>query len=352
MLRESRQWLGLDDRHFRDALCASLELLGAKPLEPLDANEAVRDLDRARWVLPALDKQAGADPTWATTLDTLRPTRQKGQKLWEWRKETEIRPVVFRDPGSLDGKVVHLHLEHRLVQRLLGRFLSQGFLYDELTRACVCLTDDPVPKVIALGRLSLYGERAARLHDEIIAVAAEWIAPEARGRGKLRSLSEGEKKDALQVLEHSLATPALTKVPESIQERFKNYAARDVEELIPHLENRAQILTERAKKKLVERGQKEAAEMKKLLEEQRDRILKEILKYEPEDTKPIQLSLFKDFNNDEKRQLEADIRHWRIRVAELEKEIISEPERIEKAYQVKADRIEPVGLVYLYPVSN
>jgi SNF2 family DNA or RNA helicase len=344
MLRDSRRWLGLDDRHFRDALSASLEILGAKPLEPLDPNEVVRDSERARWVLPALDQQAGADLTWATTLDTLRPLRKKGQKLWEWRKDAAIRPVVFRDPGTLDGQVVHLHLEHRLVQRLLGRFLSQGFLYDELTRACVCLTDDPVPKVIALGRLSLYGERAARLHDEIITVAAEWIAPEARGRGRLRPLTESEKEDALEVLEHSFATPRLRDVPPSVEDRFQAYAPRDVEDLIPHLERRASVLTERAKKKLQERGHKEAAEMKKLLEEQRDRILKQEKQYEV-----FQPSLF---NKDELRQLEADRRHWRIRVAELEEDIIKEPERIEKAYQVKADRVEPVGLVYLWPVSN
>lgn len=344
MLRDSRRWLGLDERHFRNALCASLEIMGAKPLEPLNSQEAVKDPDRARWVLPALDEKIGTDLTWANTLDTLRPPRQRKQRLWDWRKETEIRPVVFRDPGTLDGKVVHLHLEHRMVQRLLGRFLSQGFLYDELTRACVCLTDDPVPKVIALGRLSLYGEGAARLHDEIIAVAAEWIAPEARGRGKLRPLNETEKKDVLQELENCLATPALTKVSEAIQQRFKEYAAKDVEDLIPHLEKRAQTLTERAKKKLVERGIKEAKAMKELLEEQRNRILKQEKQYQVH-----QLSLF---NTDELRQLEADRRHWRIRVGELEKEIIAEPERIEKGYQVKADRVEPVGLVYLYPVSS
>jgi CRISPR/Cas system CSM-associated protein Csm2 small subunit len=358
MLRESRQWLGLSEKHFRDALSASLEILGAQPLEPLNQKEAVEDPDSARWLLPALDKQTGADLTWATTIDTLRPERNKGQKIWEWRKATTIRPVVFRDPGSLDGKVVHLHLEHRIVQRLLGRFLSQGFLYNELTRACICFTNDPIPKVIALGRLSLYGERAARLHDEVIAVAAEWIPPEARGKGKLRPLSEGEKKDALQVLEDSLATPAFTKVPESIKERFKNYAARDVEELIPHLEKRAQLMTERANKKLIERGEKEASEMKNLLEEQRNRILKEIQKYQKDNTKDnskgIQLDLpfMKDFNNDEKRQLEADIRHWNKRITELEKEITSEPIRIQNTYQVKADRVEPVGLVYLWPISN
>jgi hypothetical protein len=141
-----------------------------------------------------------------------------------------------------------------------------------------------------------------------------------------------------------LATPRLRDVPPSVEDRFQAYAPRDVEDLIPHLERRAEVLTERAKKKLQERGHKEAAEMKKLLEEQRDRILKQEKQYEV-----FQLSLF---NKDELRQIEADRRHWRIRVAELEEDIIKEPERIEKAYQVKADRVEPVGLVYLWPVSN
>jgi hypothetical protein len=108
-------------------------------------------------------------------------------------------------------------LEHRVVQRLLARFLSQGFLHDELTRACVCLTDDPIPKVIALGRLSLYGERASRLHDEVIAVAAEWLDPLNRGRKKLQPLGEGDKEDVLQMLETSLASPRFSNVTETVK---------------------------------------------------------------------------------------------------------------------------------------
>ena len=344
MLRDSKLWLGLDDRHFRETLSVSLELIGAEPLKPLQAAAAVDDEERSQWSIPALDQQAGADPTWATTLDTLRAPRQKTQKLWDWRKEAPIRPVVFRDPGSLDGKVVHLHLEHRIVQRLLGRFLSQGFLHDELTRACVCRTDDPIPRVIILGRLSLYGDRAARLHDEIISVAADWIDPEARGRGRLRPLSEGEKKDVLQILEDSLAHPRLREVPPALVEKLKAHTARDVEDLLSHLERRATELTDRAKRKLEERGEKEAAEMKTLLEEQRDRILKQVKQYETQ-----QLSLF---NADEMRQINADRQHWEKRVGELEQEILSEPERIQQTYQVKAERIEPVGIIYLWPVSN
>jgi ERCC4-related helicase len=344
MLRDSKLWLGLDDRHFRDTLSVSLELMGAQPLSPLSATEAIDNEERSRWTLPALDQQSGADPTWATTMDTLRAPRQRTQKLWDWRKDAPIRPVVFRDPGSLDGQVVHLHLEHRIVQRLLGRFLSQGFLYDELTRACVCRTDDPIPRVIILGRLSLYGDRASRLHDEIVSVAAEWVDPEARGRGRLRPLTEGEKKDVLQILEDSLAHPRLREVPPALSDRLKAHTARDVEDLLPHLERRATELTERAKRKLEQRGEKEAAEMKTLLQEQRDRILKQVQQYEVQ-----QLSLF---NADEMRQIESDRRHWQVRVAELETEILSEPERIQQTYQIKAERIEPVGMVYLWPISS
>jgi hypothetical protein len=244
--------------------------------------------------------------------------------------------------------VVHLHLEHRLVQRLLGRFLSQGFLYDEMSRACVCLTDDPVPKVIVMGRLSLYGDRAARLHDELITVAAEWIAPEARGRGRLRPLSETDKGNALDELEQSLVSPRLREVSVAVQERFQAYAAQDVAELLPSLQKRSEVLTERAERKLKERGVKEAKEMQKLLEEQRDRILKRQKEFEGQGYEQLSLG----FLADERRQLEADRRHWDKRLVELERETIQEPERIQQSYQVKASRIEPVGLVYLWPVSN
>ncbi len=344
MLRDSKIWLGLNDDHFRDALSVSLEMLGISPLEPLDPKELVTQGDRARWLIPALHEKTGSDSTWATTLDTLRTRRKKKQKLWEWRKETDIRPVVFRDPGTLDGEVVHLHLEHRLVQRLLGRFISQGFLYHELTRACVCLTDDPVPKVLILGRLSLYGDRASRLHDEIVAMGAEWMSPETRGNSKLRPLTENEKADLLKELDHCLATPRLRSVSPALLERCKDYAARDVADLLTPLEKRAQVLRERAEKKLQQRGQQEALEMKRLLEEQRERILKQEQEYEQ-----FQLNLF---SSEEMRQIEADKRHWRIRLEQLQEEIHSEPKRIESIYQVKSSRIEPVGLVYLIPVSS
>jgi SNF2 family DNA or RNA helicase len=344
MLKKSQDWLGLNDHHFREAISASLEILGVPALTPVDVNEVANNPVTARWEIPALDQQTGADPTWSTTMDTLRTPLKRGQKPWEWRKAAPIRPVVFRDPGSLDGDVVHLHLEHRIVQRLLSRFLSQGFLHDELTRACVCLTHDPMPKVIALGRLALYGERAARLHDEVIAVAAEWLDPDNRGRKKLQPLKESEKDNVLELLETSLASPHLLQVGAAVKERLKKSAAQDVSELIPHLERRAEVLAESAKKKLVSRGMKEAAEMKKILEEQQTRILKC-----QQESQVVQLSLP---IIEEQRQIDADRRHWEKRLKAIASELISEPARIEAAYQVKAVRVEPVGVIYLWPISG
>ncbi len=346
MLKKSRDWLGLDDRHFRDAISASLEILGAQQLKPMDLIAASKNPETAKWEIPALDQRVGADPTWTMTLDTLRKPRLRSQKLWDWRRESPIRPVVFRDPGSLDGEVVHLHLEHKIVQRLLGRFLAQGFLHDELTRACVCLTDDPIPKVIALGRLSLYGEGATRLHDEVIAVAAEWIDPAIRGRKKLKPFGENEKGNVLKLLEDSLANPRLREISEGVKVRLQASAMQDVEELISHLESRAEILAERAKKKLMERGVKESAEMKEILEQQQKRITARQI-----ETKATQLSL-PGFAEDEQRQVDADRRYWDKRLQGLAQELVKEPARIEAIYQVKAVRVEPVGLMYLYPVSG
>lgn len=348
MLKESRDWLQLDGQHFRDAVSASLRLLGAEPLAAVSKDEVIRDPDTARWNLPALDSRRGADPTWAATLDTLRRPRTREEKLWEWRKNAPIRPVVFRDPGSLDGEVVHLHLEHRVVQRLLGRFLSQGFLHHELVRACVCLIDEPTPHVLALGRLSLYGAHAARLHDEVLAVAAPWTDPLTRGKRKLAPLPEGQKDNVIQILERSLQTPRLLNVSEAARQHLQPHAARDVAELVPHLSRRADQLVERARKKLAERGEKESAAMVDILASQQRRIQEEIdrLNRAPEGQMAFD---FKD--PAELRQREADRRYWPTRLAEIQKELVEEPARIRAAYDVKAVRVDPVGLVYLWPVS-
>jgi hypothetical protein len=344
LLAESQQWLGLSDEHFRNALSASLELLGAEPLTPLDET-AQTDPARTRWRLPALDRRAGADPSWAATLDALRVPRRRDQKPWEWRREAPIRPVVFRDPRSLDGEVVHLHLEHRVVQRLLGRFRSQGFLHDELTRACVLRTDDPEPKLLVLGRLSLYGPRAARLHDEILAVATEWSDPDLRGKKRLTALPRDDRDEVLAQLERALATPRLRDVPAALHTRLRAHAQRDVAELLPQLEARGRERIASAEKQLLRRGEQEATALAQVIAGQIARIHQKIAEHDGN-----QLGL--DFRDEqERRQIAADRRYWDIRLPELAREADRAPAAIRRNYGVQAVRVEPVGLVYLWPVS-
>jgi hypothetical protein len=79
---------------------------------------------------------------------------------------------------------VQVHLEHRLVRRLLSRFLSQGFQAG-LSRVSVIEGPGAQPRVVLMGRLAVYGAGAARLHEEIIPVTAIWTEAE-RERKPLR----------------------------------------------------------------------------------------------------------------------------------------------------------------------
>jgi superfamily II DNA or RNA helicase len=341
LLEESKTWLGLEDDTFRDAISASLSVLGAPALAAKDATHLVDDPARVPWSFPALDRTA-AGHGWAETLDALRVPKRRDQKRADWRRDAPLRPIVFRDPGSLDGKVVHLHLEHRVVQRLLGRFLAQGFVHDDLSRAAVVLTDHPTPYVLVLGRLSLYGDHAARLHDEVLVAAAEWIEPDLRSR-KLRPLGDEDKRQTLALLETSLLHART--VPETVRSRLTEIAPRDVDELEGHLRRRAESMANAALRELTKRGEQEAKDMVAILLEQKKRI-GETLKGWAEREKAQQMTLFAP---EELTQLAADRRHQERRLRDLDTELVSEPERIRAGYVVKARRIEPVGIVYLWP---
>ncbi len=335
----SQKLIGFEQDAFRDALSESLRLLGAEPLTAVAGSNG-----STRWAFPPLDQRQGADASWADTIDTLRPPRRRDQRPWEWRKDAKPRPVVFQDAGSLDDDTVHLHLEHRVVQRLLGRFLAQGFVHDDLSRACLGQTQDAIPRVLALGRLSLYGEGAARLHDEVLLVAARWTEPGQR-KEPLKPYGREGELTAEHLLKESLAANP-DGVPAPVQQRLLASIGRDMEDLLPHLRQRAEALAEKAKEKLKERGQKEAADMADILEKQRERIAKRAAQFED----PRQLEI--DFDADERRQIEADKKHWQRRLTALKDEMTREPERIRAAYEVKATRIEPLGIVYLWPRSG
>ena len=340
LLDTSRKWVGFTAEPFRDAISCSLQLLGAPPLA-----EGRDESGSPIWTFPPLDRRAATDPSWTATLDTLRTPRKRNDKLAEWRRDAPIRPVVFEAAKTLTDETVHLHLEQRVAQRLLARFRSQGFIHHDLSRACLAQTRDSVPRVILLGRLSLYGLRAERLHEEIVPVAARWIEP-SRRRKPLAAYARDAETRTLTLLEASLnGAPAGPN--EIIRRRLLDSAARDIHELRPQLEPRAEEFAAVAKRRLTERGEREAGDLLATLEEQRKRVVAEIQRHEAEFR---QLAL--EFNDAETRQLRADRRHWRRRLDQFDRDLESEPQRVREFYRVRAQRVEPVGLVYLWPETN
>jgi SNF2 family DNA or RNA helicase len=338
---DARKWISLDQGDLQDALSCSLELLGMSPLQSSDANQSKNPDEPERFEFPNLDSRVGGDPSWATTLDTLRPSPENGVKNWKWRKEAPVRPVIFDAPKGIDDSVVQLHLQHRVVQRLLSRFTAQGFVLHDLSRACLAHSKDDIPRVVLIGRLSIYGTGAARLHEEILTVTARWLEPNKRDGG-LKPYARDAEAKTLELLNNSLRPDNPGKLPAELHSQLLQTIGDDVAELLEHLQARGDAARVDAEAALAARGKAEADEMKRILETQRKRILDELGK-----SVDLQLKLFE--TDDEKRQLESNRRYWQRWIDNVEGDLQREPARIIDFYKTSSYRIEPVGIAYLFP---
>ncbi len=283
-----------------------------------------------------------------------------------------MRPVIFSDPGRLNAEAVHLHLEHRLVQRLLSRFLSQGFLHHELSRACVLASTDPQPKVLVLGRLSLFGQGATRLHDQLISVIADWH-PGADRASALRPLAGAEHQQAWAALTKAMEAGNAGVLSGAIRSQLQAGAPADVAALKPALDAAAEQARAAATELLKQRGASEADALKEVLRSQRKRINATLRQRNRDQAKLDRQAAAADpsalipgleeqlevpaldlqkLSSQERKQLAADQKHWQRRLETIETELASEPKRIQESYRVITHRLEPAGLVYLWPISG
>ena len=91
----------------------------------------------------------------------MRRPPEEGRRDFAWRRDAPIRPVVFDAPKGIDDSVVQLHLQHRVVQRLLSRFSAQGFVHHDLLLRLPVQSEDKLQRVVLIGRLSMYGAGCA-----------------------------------------------------------------------------------------------------------------------------------------------------------------------------------------------
>ncbi|MCB9943465.1 MAG: ATP-dependent helicase [Geminicoccaceae bacterium] len=296
----------------------------------------------------ALDPEHRAfhDSGWQEAFDDLRERRRRrGEPVNLWRSRAPLRRIAFEPPVLPDDRnadhVVQVHLEHRLVRRLLGRFLSQGF-QSGLNRATVIVGTGSQPRIILLGRVALYGPGAARLHEEILPVTAIWREAE-RGKRALTALGSHGQETTLDQLSDALTHAR--KPSQSAIDRALTFLHQDVEDLLPSLHAKADAAIEKARVMLEHRGEEEAKSLATLLDQQRQRILKAESGFDDR-----QRELF-DVDARQQAQLRADRRAWMTRLERISKELETEPQRIRDGYQIKAERREPVGVVYLWPAT-
>jgi hypothetical protein len=335
ILNSSRQALEFAPALLRAALDVGLRWVGAGPLLPVPSPADEPDL-RA-FALPALPE------SWESTLDSLRPPRGRDESFAEWRKRPPM-PVVFDPPRKLSTPVMHLHLQHPFVQRILARFLAQGYSAHDLSRVTVLLNrHDAMPRVLAFGRLSLFGAGAARLHDQLVSVAA--AVRESDGARELRPFADTGDRRSLELLEQLLVEPhTLDEVDPRAQERLRRLAPAHFAALWRHIKDEADAVAHEAERLLKLRGEREAEELRRILKAQEDLA---------RGTLHQQLAFqFSEAEAAQREQLRQDRRHMEERLSALQQERETEPREIIASYQVLRRRLMPVGLIYLWPSTR
>jgi hypothetical protein len=267
--------------------------------------------------------------------------------------------LVFEPPRLTEGEpepqdVVQLHLEHRLVKRLISRFASQGFR-SSLGRMTVVTGSGARPRVVLIGRLSLFGPDARRLHEEIIPITAPW-RDTRRPEAPLEPFAEaGEATTILQLYEALRGG----KSPDgSVIERLGKMVEHDIADLRPYLEARAEASEVEAKTDLTENGRREARAMAELLQRQIDKV-REAMRNKQMPVSTPQLDLFgptaEDIRNQQEkelRQFEADRRSWDAKLIRLQEDLEREPQAARDGYEVRARQLQPLGLVYIWPAQS
>lgn len=294
-----------------------------------------------RFRLPTLDR------SWDVTLDTLRPPRHRDESFYDWRRRPPL-PVTFSPMARLTSEVEQLHLAHPLTKRVLDRFLAQGFSAHDLRRVSAVV--DPEigeARVIAYARLTLFGPGAARLHDEIVAVAAPWDGT-VEGARSLVGQGGVEMGALASISERRLAAGA-TLPSGKIAVSIAACSGEFITSLWPALQDEADARAVKAKNGLGARARAEADGMRTLLERQRRAIQKSLKTL-------AQRDLFEGVNEsvdlrEQQRQLALDIEHMNRRSTTIETDIEREPKAIEALYEVRMTRLTPVGAVVIWPRS-
>lgn len=343
LLEQARRKVGVDPDDLKRALQAALK---KENTALVTGDYSVPDA----LSLDPLDQAFQKDRTWQPLFDELRvgtpPRGRYGRTpsaLRKWREETPVRGLSFTPPKLEDGRdaddVVQLHLEHRLVRRLMSRFISRGFA-EALKRVTVVEADVERPMVALIGRIALFGPQAVRLHEEVVPVVADWLD---RTKDSSATLIAHKASDMIQLEEYVRSGKQAT---DETAQRLSAHMSLDVEQLKSILLPRAEEAKANAASELMQVGERESEAIGKLLAEQAKRLNDEIVREQG-----LQREMVFD-REEEQQQRQRDRAYWDEKIERLRAQAKTEPRRVREKYVVQAERIEPIALIYLTPKES
>jgi hypothetical protein len=336
---KARSHLACDPQRLQQVVSEGLKLSGGEGLSPQPDHT---------FVVPRMDTRHPNDPTWRAAIDALRPPRPPKMSEGEWRATTAPRPVILHPIDTLVSEAVQLHLQHPLAQRAVSPFRAQAFTEEGLARVTVVVDRSSTRKrVLVLGRLAVFGHGAARLHEEVLGLAAYWSEGDDPQRLEPFATEEANTR-ALEAFFQVLDAPEVPQLAPHLVERLLRSAPADQRALEAHLRRRAMVRTEVARTRLQARGRAEAEAMRAVLEAQRDDIVKAL--------QGTQLALGIDdreaLSDLQKQQWKDDRAFLARRLPQVEHELATEPARIQSLYEDRQHHVEMVGIVYLWPATS
>jgi hypothetical protein len=202
-------------------------------------------------------------------------------------------------------------------------------------------------RAIGYARLTLFGPGAARLHDELIAIATAWDGS-LEGAQLLTQCDAAQTALLVKTVEARLAagaSPPKGRAASSIAAAAQSLMVA----LWNSLETEADAREVSAKNGLSARARAEADGIRLLLERQKRAIRRAAQAL-------IQRDLFDGLADstearEQQRQVKLDMEHMSRRASAIDLDIEREPAAIEALYEVRTTRLTPVGLVVSWPRS-
>src|SRR5438105_3112607 len=311
--RETQRELRLSPDNIRKVVEVGLALAEQPPLVPIN-----HESGKPVFTLSALKH------SWAACAEGLEHPHTK-----------DIRPITF-DHSAADGRddIVLVHLNHRLVQMSLRLLRAEVWSVKgrkRLHRITARLVPNHVlnaPAVVAHARLVVIGGDSHRLHEEIITAGG------MLKEGRFSRLNLGE-------LDKLLAAATDDEAFEPMQKHLLELWDKLAPALAQSLEARMKDRTTGLQRKLAERADKEADDIRAILLE-----LKKAIDTELNEPEYQQLTLFDDL---EKDQFERNRDFLRERSKAIPTEIERETAAIKSRYADPQPRMFPVAVTFLVP---